>query len=164
LIVIVMGVLGAGKSTIGTLLAERLGWKFVDADSFHPAGNIEKMRRGIPLTDRDREPWLDRIHQALMGWLAQGRNVVLACSALKTSYRERLLIDDQVKLVYIKASYELVLARLQNRRGHFAGQQLVPRQFADLEEPKDAIVVDASERPEDIVHELELRLNRRAGP
>ncbi|HEX6505265.1 MAG TPA: gluconokinase [Terriglobales bacterium] len=158
MIIIVMGVLGAGKTTVGSLLARELGFEFHDADSFHSAANIEKMRRGIPLTDSDRGPWLDSLRQAMQQWSAQGKNIVLACSALKKAYRQRLLINSGVKLVYIKADYELIQARLQNRHGHFAGQQLVASQFTDLEEPQDAIVVDGSRSPAEIVQQLRAAL------
>ncbi|MBV9482998.1 MAG: gluconokinase [Acidobacteria bacterium] len=159
MIVIIMGVLGAGKTTIGVLLAEQLGSQFIDADSFHSAGNIEKMRRGVPLTDEDRRPWLEAIQRAIAGWLCARRNVVLACSALKSSYRDKLHIhNNEVKLVYIRATYQLILARLQDRHGHFAGQRLVASQFADLEEPSDAIVVDAACAPQEIVKQIRLSL------
>lgn len=158
MIIIVTGVLGAGKTTVGSVLARELGFEFHDADSFHSAANIEKMRRGIPLTDSDRAPWLESIRQAMQQWSAQGKNSVLACSALKKAYRERLLINSGVKLICIKADYELIQARLQNRHGHFAGQQLVASQFADLEEPQGAIVVDGSRPPGEIVQELQAGL------
>ena len=105
-IVILMGVTGSGKTTVGELLAARLGWEFADADSFHPAANVEKMSRGIPLDDADRAPWLAALHAKIIEWTAQRRNVVLACSALKRSYRQELLIGPEVKLVYLKGSYE----------------------------------------------------------
>jgi gluconokinase len=162
MIVIVMGVLGAGKTTIGTLLARELGFEFHDADSFHSAANIEKMRLGIPLTDSDRAPWLEAIRHAMLQWLSARRNVVLACSALKRIYREKLLVDGNVKLVFIKATYDLIQARLQTRHGHFAGQQLVASQFADLQEPEDAMVVDGTRSPGEIVEQLRTRLGSTA--
>jgi gluconokinase len=162
MIVIVMGVLGAGKTTIGTLLARELGFEFHDADSFHSAANIEKMRLGIPLTDSDRAPWLEAIRHAMLQWLSARRNVVLACSALKRIYREKLLVDGNVKLVFIKATYDLIQARLQTRHGHFAGQQLVASQFADLQEPEDAMIVDGTRSPGEIVEQLRTRLGSTA--
>jgi gluconokinase len=150
-IIIVTGVLGAGKTTIGSLLAHELGFEFYDADSFHSPANVEKMRRGIPLQDADREPWLLAIHEAILGWRANGQNVVLACSALKRSYREKLVLDAEVKLVYLKAPFEYILNRLKLRHGHFAGGNLLLSQFADLEEPTDAVVADATRPPQEVV-------------
>jgi gluconokinase len=153
-----MGVEGSGKTTIGKLLAAQLGWEFADADSFHPPANIEKMSHGIPLTDSDRIPWLNSIREAMLQWPAQGRNVVLGCSALKQSYRERLMISPDVELVYLKGSYELLRERLHARKGHYAGEQLLASQFATLEEPMDAIAVDVAPPPTDIVSEIRQRL------
>jgi gluconokinase len=153
-IVILMGVTGSGKTTVGELLAARLGWEFADADSFHPAANVEKMSRGIPLDDADRAPWLAALHSNIIEWTASGRNVVLACSALKRSYREQLEIGPEVKLVYLKGSYDLIARRLHARHGHFAGEQILAGQFADLEEPDDAIVVSVGAPPEEIVGEI----------
>jgi gluconokinase len=157
-IVIVMGPEGVGKTTVGTLLARELGWQFADADDFHPPANIEKMARGIPLTDADRAPWLDALHKAIVQWDADGRNVVLACSALERSYRARLAENADVKFVYLKGTYELIAARLRARHGHFAHEDLLASQFAILEEPEDAITVDASRTPEEIVAEVRKRL------
>lgn len=149
-----MGVQGAGKTTIGSLLARELSFEFADADDFHSAVNIEKMRQGIPLTDADREPWLSALNHAIAQWLTDKRNVVLACSALKNSYRDRLLVSSEVKLVYLKASWGVILSRLKLRSGHYAGENLLHSQFADLEEPTDALIVDASLRPGQIVGEI----------
>ncbi|MGB6959822.1 MAG: gluconokinase, partial [Candidatus Acidiferrum sp.] len=143
MIVIVMGTTGSGKTTIGTLLAKRLRWEFMDADAFHPPSNVEKMKHGIPLTDADREPWLKALHDKILEWYSESRNVVLACSALKQSYRDELRATAGVKFVYLKGSYELFSKRVLARKGHFAKQDLLASQFADLEEPKDAITVDA---------------------
>ncbi len=133
-----MGVTGSGKTTVGTLLAAQLGWEFADADQFHPAANVEKMARGIALTDADREPWLRALHDAIVQWLADGKNVVLACSALKRSYREKLGIGGEVRLVYLKGSYDLIAARLRERHGHFATEAILAGQFAALQEPDEA--------------------------
>jgi gluconokinase len=151
MIVIVMGTTGSGKTTIGSLLAKRLGWEFVDADDFHPPANVEKMRQGIPLTDADRMPWLQALHDKIVEWTAMNRNVVLACSALKQSYREELRGSSEVKFVYLKGSYELFSGRVLARKEHFAKQDLIASQFAALEEPTDAIVADAAHSPEEIV-------------
>jgi gluconokinase len=158
MIVIVMGTTGSGKTTIGTLLAKRLGWEFVDADDFHPPANVEKMKHGIPLTDADREPWLKALHDKIVEWTAEKRNVVLACSALRQSYRKELRANPDVKFVYLKGSYELFSQRVLARRGHFAKQDLLASQFATLEEPADAITVDATHSPEEIVSEVRRQL------
>ena len=151
MIILLMGVTGAGKTTIGRLLADQLHWDFVDADQFHSRANVEKMRQGIALTDADREPWLESIRQAMLMWVELRKHVVLACSALKRVYRERLQIGPSVKLVYLRGSYDLISSRLQERHGHFATTTLLASQFADLEEPTDALIVDAAGSPEQIV-------------
>lgn len=153
-----MGVTGSGKTTIGELLAARMDWEFVDADQFHPAGNVQKMARGIALTDADREPWLAALRDAITRWLADAKNVVLACSALKQSYREKLDIGGEVRLVFLKGSYELIASRLRDRHGHFATEAILADQFAKLEEPHDAIVVDIQQSPRKIVSEVLKRL------
>jgi len=158
MIVIVMGVVGAGKTTVGLLLAGQLGWKFADADDFHPAANVEKIRHGIPLTDADRRPWLERLHVAITDWTAEGRNVVLACSALKRSYRQELEIGRQVRFVYLKGSADLIAQRLRSREGHFAGEAILASQFADLEEPADAVIADIASTPQHIVANIRERL------
>jgi gluconokinase len=159
-VVIVMGVTGAGKTTIGKLLAHKLGWGFADADDFHPAANVQKMSRGIPLDDADRVPWLQAMHDAIVRWNASGRNVVLSCSALKNSYRDRLR-DRSVQFVYLKGDRDLILSRLNSRRGHFATSSILDGQFRDLEEPGDAISVGIDSTPEamvaDIIRQLESR-------
>jgi gluconokinase len=158
MIVIVMGTTGSGKTTIGSLLAKRMGWEFGDADDFHPPANVEKMKHGIPLTDADRMPWLKALHDKIVGWIAEPRNAVLACSALKQSYRDELKAGPEVKFVYLKGSYELFSTRVLARKGHFAKQDLIASQFAALEEPKDAITVDATLLPEAIVAEVRRKL------
>ena len=158
MIVVVMGTTGSGKTTVGSLLAKRLGWEFVDADDFHPPANVEKMKHGIPLTDADREPWLKALHDKIIEWIAEGRNVVLACSALKRSYRDELRTSSDVKFVYLRGSYELFSQRVSARKGHFAKEDLLASQFATLEEPTDAITVDAVPLPEQIVAEVRRQL------
>lgn len=158
MIAIVMGTTGSGKTTIGELLAKRLGWEFADGDDFHPQTNIEKMKHGIPLTDADRMPWLKALRDKIVGWIGEGRNVVLACSALKQVYRDELKAGPEVKFVYLKGSYELFSERVMARKGHFAKQDLIASQFAALEEPKDAITVDTRPSPEEIVAEVRRKL------
>jgi gluconokinase len=155
MVVVIMGVSGSGKTTIGRLLAESLGWSFVDGDDRHPQSNLEKMRRGLALTDEDREPWLRRLHEEIRSWLASNRDVVLACSALKASYRARLVVDPAlVRLVYLAGPYSLMAQRLKDRSGHFFPDELLASQYAVLEEPAGALVVDASRRPNDIVRQV----------
>jgi gluconokinase len=158
MIVIVMGVVGAGKTTVGSLLAGQLGWKFADADDFHSPSNVEKIRRGIPLSDDDRRPWLERLRAEISGWVAEGRNVVLACSALKRCYRQELEIGPEVQFVYLKGSASLIAQRLRSRNGHFADEQILASQFADLEEPEAVVTAEADSTPRDIVHDIRLKL------
>jgi gluconokinase len=156
-----MGPAGSGKTTVGKLLASQLSWEFADGDDFHPLANIEKMSRGIPLTDEDRIPWLESIRDAMQQWEAQGKNAVIACSALKRSYRELLGLDSNaknIKLVYLKGSYDLLLERLHSRKGHYMKEQMLASQLADLEEPTDAITIDAAKSPEEIVSEIRSRV------
>jgi gluconokinase len=153
-----MGTAGSGKTTVGELLAGQLGWEFADGDNFHSPASIEKMTRGVPLDDQDRIPWLDAIREAMEQWNAQRRNVVLACSALKKSYRERLQISSAARLVYLKGTYDLLRERLQARKGHYATEQILTSQFADLEEPAGAIAIDVARSPEEIVAELRKQL------
>jgi gluconokinase len=158
MVIVVMGVTGSGKTTIGDLLARRLGWEFADADDFHSPANKERMHKGIPLSDADRLPWLATIHDQIAKWLALKQNVVLACSALKQSYRQLLWTGPEVQFVYLKGSYELIAERLRARKGHFADEHILAGQFRDLEEPSDAITVDIGASPEEIVDEICRRL------
>ena len=154
-VLVVMGVSGSGKTTISTLLADRLGWALADADSFHSAGNLQKMSSGIPLTDEDRWPWLHAIADWIDSTRRAGRHAVIACSALKRSYRD-ILLDGRpdVRLVYLKADATLIEARMAKRRGHFMPSALLPSQFDALEEPlgdENPIVVSADASTEAIV-------------
>ena len=156
MVVIVMGPSGAGKSTIGRALSAAFGWRFLEADDFHPAVNIAKMRRGDALSDADRTPWLEAVNAATAAAVARGESVVVACSALKAHYRavlRRGLPD--VRFVYLKADAALLRERLATRAGHFAGPALVESQLAALEEPhQDALIVDASAPPDAIVETI----------
>ena len=154
-----MGVTGSGKTTIGVLLAQRLGWEFVDADSFHSPENVEKIRQGIPLDDADRAPWLRTLRDAMEGWVAQHKSMVLACSALKKSYRDELWIAGETRFVYLKGSYDLIYQRLRHRHGHFASETILASQFAALEEPEDAITVDIDRSEGEIVAEIVRQLS-----
>ena len=158
MIVIVMGVVGAGKTTIGRLLAEQLGWVFADADDYHSPENKEKIRHGIPLTDADREPWLRRLRQEIQNWIASTKNVVLACSALKRTYREELKVGPEVKFVYLKGSAAVIDSRLRARKGHFADDKILASQLADLEEPEDAVTVAIDQTPAQILAAIRQRL------
>lgn len=152
-----MGVAGSGKSTVGQALAAATGWEFYDADSFHSAAAKEKMNRGEPLTDTDRVPWLNMMQEHITQWLQADKNAILACSALKASYRRILYCDNpQVKLVYLKGSYELIEQRLRARTNHFMNPNLLQSQFDILEEPTDAesIYIDISQDLETIVQEI----------
>ena len=151
MIILIMGVTGAGKTTVGRALAQSLHWSFADADDYHSPANIAKMRAGIALTDEDRAPWLLSLKNAILGWLAATESVVLACSALKASYRDILVVSAEVKLVYLQIGTELAAARLAARRGHYMNPSLLHSQFETLEEPHDALTVDASQSMEHIV-------------
>jgi gluconokinase len=158
MIILVMGVTGAGKTAVGRKLARDLDWRFVDADDYHSAANVAKMHAGIPLTDEDRAPWLQSLQDAITGWLASGEDVVLACSALKQSYRAVLLIHQLVKLVYLRATPELITARLAARTDHYMNPHLTASQFETLEEPQDAVVVDAAQDTSQIACNIRIAL------
>jgi gluconokinase len=162
MIVILMGVAGSGKTTVGQALAAVKGWEFSDADLFHSAAALEKMSRGEPLTDADRTPWLETMQNAIARWLQEDKNVILACSALKSTYRQILGGDDsRVKFIYLKGSYDLIQQRLRDRVGHFMKADLLPSQFDTLEEPNatQAFYVDISQNLEAIIHDITNFLN-----
>ena len=150
-----MGVTGSGKTTIGKLLSADLGWEYLDADDFHPAANIEKMTQGIPLHDADREPWLARLVEVIQDCLQTKRPAVLGCSALKERYRDQLLVDARVQLVYLKGHAGLIGARLNQRQGHYMNPSLLESQFATLEEPADALTIEVAQSPRAIVATIE---------
>jgi gluconokinase len=160
-VVLLMGVAGAGKTTIGLLLAQDLHIRFVDADDLHPPVNIAKMRSGSPLDDADRAPWLHALGTAIDGWIQSGERVVLACSALKAAYRAELVRDpSRVAVFYLKLTPELAKSRVAHRSGHFMKDDLIDSQFEALEEPRRAIEIDASLPPTEIVRQIRAALGR----
>ena len=158
MVLLVMGVAGSGKTTVGSVLAKKLGWPFLDADDLHSPANREKMHRGIPLTDEDRLPWLRLIHEELVGRTSKGENTVLACSALRQSYREILCTGLEVTIIYLRATAKQLHQHFAARSNHFVGENLVPSQLATLEEPPDALVEDLGPSPEEIVTNICSRL------
>jgi gluconokinase len=162
-----MGVAGSGKTTVGRLLAEKQNWQFADADDFHPRENKDKISRGIALADSDRAPWLAAMRSAMLQWNAAGENVVLACSALKRSYRDELRVG-LLLFVYLKGEPALLLQRLRSRHGHFADETILASQLATLEEPAEdescdfelnTIMVSIDRSPEEIVAVIIAKLN-----
>jgi gluconokinase len=158
MIIVLMGVTGSGKSTVGKLLAQQIGWKFFEGDDFHSPANIEKMRRGVPLNDDDRRPWLEAIRESIRKMAERSENAVIACSALKHSYRQMLRITGEVVFVYLKANIDTVRERLRNRTGHFMNPDLIQSQFDTLEESEQALRVDASLPPGEIVRRIRTQL------
>ena len=161
MIVIVFGVSGAGKTTVGKLLARKLGWHFLEADDFHPSANVEKMRSGHPLTDEDRWPWLKRLRDEIERSLAARENAVLACSALKRKYRDCLRVNSDVRFVFLRGDYALIEKQLRRRRGHFMDPDLLRSQFADLEEPErdeSIITVELGRTPQEVVEAIKTKL------
>jgi gluconokinase len=161
-VILLMGVAGAGKTTVGKLLASQLGWEFADADDYHSAANVEKMRHQIPLTDSDRAPWLEALRALISGWLTARKNAVLACSALKQSYRDILRVSPEVCIVYLRVSPEVLHQRLRERHGHFMTEAMLQSQLAALEEPENAVIVNGDMTPAAIVSEIlaKLRLTK----
>ncbi|HVP53877.1 MAG TPA: gluconokinase [Candidatus Eisenbacteria bacterium] len=158
MVILLMGVTGSGKTTVGRALAESLHWQFVDADDFHPPENVAKMRAGIPLNDADRAPWLAVLREQIAKWLRARTDTVLACSALKQAYREQLMTDPQVKLVYLRGDQGVIAQRLSQRRDHYMEPGLLPSQLAALEEPGNALVVDVRAGVSDIVGRIRSQL------
>ncbi len=159
MVIVLMGVTGSGKTTVGRQLSAELGWKYYDADDFHPLANVEKMRAGIPLDDADRIPWLEILRNLMIECHRRGENAVLACSALKNSYREYLLVDENVRLIHLKGDYKLIQKRLTARRHHFMNPALLDSQFATLEEPEQSVQIDISANPAEIVKTIREHLN-----
>ncbi len=155
MIVVVMGVSGSGKSTIGQMLAARLGWDFYEGDSFHPQHNIEKMAQGTPLTDEDRAGWLASIAEQISLVEQEKQNGVITCSALKKSYRDKLeAASKNIKFVFLHGQHDLLNERLNSRTGHFMKSKLLHSQLETLEEPKDALKFDISDTPEKIIGDI----------
>ena len=162
MVVIVMGVTGCGKTTVGKTLGEILGWPFYDADKFHPEENVEKMRQGIALTDDDRIPWLNRLAEIIDDACTKNENIILACSALKEKYRTQLRGNnsEKIRLVYLKGTIETIRSRLEVRKHHYMNPNLLPSQFQTLEEPSPAtsLHIDITPEPEVIVSNLRAEL------
>jgi gluconokinase len=159
MVILLMGVAGVGKTTIGQALAAELHWRFADADDFHSAENIAKMRAGIPLDDVDRGPWLQALHDAMVEWLAGGENAVLACSALKAAYREILVVSPEVKVVYLQGTFDQVAAHLSGRSGHYMDPNLLRSQFEALEEPHDVPTINIAQSIKAMVDQIRTALD-----
>jgi gluconokinase len=165
MVIVLMGVSGSGKTAVGERLAAALGAEFAEGDAYHPPANVEKMRRGTPLVDADRWPWLETLAREIGRWLDAGQEVVLACSALKRRYREVLQAGrPEVRFVYLRGTEPLIRARLAARRGHFMPASLLASQFAALEKPADAITVDIDRPPDAIVDAILAALAEPSAP
>lgn len=155
MVVVLIGPMGCGKTTIGNLLAQKLQWSFKDSDDYHPPSNISKMREGIPLNDTDRMPWLDLLHEMIMSAVEHNHHLVLACSALKKVYRDRLGINqNNIISVYLKGSFELLQKRVQARSHHYMPRELLRSQLDTLEAPTRGIIVSIDAGPEEIANEI----------
>lgn len=163
MVIVLMGVTGCGKTTVGRLLASDLGWAFYDADDFHPAENVEKMRQGIPLSDDDRMPWLESLRNLIDSAHKENSNVILACSALKEKYREMLSHElKPVKFIFLNGPFELIKSRLEARKGHYMNPTLLASQFEALEQPspEEAVFVDIAPTPQIIAKSIKTTLSR----
>ena len=158
MIILLIGVAGAGKTTVGKLLASQLGWEFADADNYHSAANIRKMRHGISLTDADRAPWLEALRALISDWLTARKNAVLACSALKQSYRDSLRVSPEVSIVDLRVPAQVLQQRLRDRHGHFMTEAMLQSQLQALEEPQNSVTIDAHGLPAKIVAEIMSKL------
>ena len=159
MVLVIMGPMGCGKTTIGHLLAQKLQWRFIEGDDYHPQANVDKMRHGIALTDQDRMPWLLRLRSVIDSWQATGKNGIVACSALKKSYRECLGVDQkQVISVFLHGSKRLLASRINDRQHRYMPDSLLQSQLDTLESPKNGIQIDIGASPEaivdDIIHKL----------
>ncbi len=165
MVIIICGVAGAGKTTIGQLLAQALAWEFYDADDFHSVANIAKMESGVALTDEDRQPWLDKLRELIEQCLVARKNAVLACSALKKAYRDRLRVSEKVKFVFLRGNRNKITEQLQQRREHFMNPALLDSQFEDLEEPQPserALSLELGRSPRDLVELIKTKLKVRS--
>lgn len=152
MVIILMGVTGVGKTTLGKRLAEALGWRFLEGDEVHPPANVAKMAAGVPLTDEDRAPWLRRLRELIAEALERGEDMVVACSALRQSYRRLLTVDpSRVRWVFLNAPPALINRRLLERQGHFMPASLLDSQFATLEAPEDALEVEVTPGPAEVI-------------
>lgn len=164
MIIVIMGISGSGKTTVGALLARRLGWAYYEGDEFHSPANIEKMSRGIALGDADRMPWLASIKRTIDGCVERGGHAVIACSALRERYRRMLSAHvPEIRFVYLKGSSETIRQRMKFREGHYMKVGMLESQLGSLEEPADAIVADISQSPQAIVSLIETELAMTAG-
>ena len=164
MVIIICGVSGVGKTTIGQLLAQELEWKFYDADDFHSPANIAKMKNGVPLTDEDRQPWLGTLRELIEQCLVAGKNAVLACSALKKAYRDYLRVNDGVKFVFLRGNRSKICEQLQHRPQHFMNPVLLDSQFEDLEEPQPSehvLLLELGPGPGDLVELIKTKLKQR---
>ena len=158
--IILMGVSGSGKTSVGFRLSGILGWQFFDGDDFHSAKNIAKMSDGIPLTDADRSSWLKSLHDLIEEQLHEGNSILMACSALKRKYREQLRKDNPgLVFVHLKGDYDLIYSRMEARKIHYMESSMLQSQFEDLEEPREAIVIDIDQEIESIVEQILMDLN-----
>jgi gluconokinase len=160
-VIIICGVTGVGKTTVGQLLAQELEWEFYDADDFHSVANIAKMEGGVPLTDHDRQPSLDKLRELIEQCLVAGKNAVLACSALKKAYRDCLRVSEGVKFVFLRGNRSNIAEQLQQRREHFMNAALLDSQFEDLEEPQPserALSLELGRSPRDLVELIKTKL------
>lgn len=158
MVYVIMGVSGSGKTTVGKKLAEKLEMPFFDADDYHPTSNVRKMKSGQPLTDEDRKPWLDGLHDHISEWNS-GVGAVLACSALKKSYRDILMgSSNNIRFVYLKGKKEIIQNRMENRKHHYMPPSLLESQFETLEEPENAITVSIENSPDEIVKNILMKL------
>lgn len=155
MVLILVGVSGSGKSTVGRILAKSLNGRFYDADDYHPPSNREKLKEGIPLTDADRKPWLDWLHELIGEWLKRTPRTVLACSALKQAYRDRLKDGrENVHFVYLKGDLATIRSRVEGKKDRLLHPSLLPSQFEELEEPKDVLTLDIHRHPEELAEAI----------
>jgi gluconokinase len=159
MIIIIMGVAGSGKTTIGSLLARELDWSFYDADDFHSDSNHAKMSQGIALTEEDRAGWLISLQELIVQNIQRNSHAVIACSALRNSYRNMLEVNEQVKFVYLQGTYELVKTRLTNRTGHYMSASMLDSQFQTLEAPQNTLTINITNTPQEILASIRKGLN-----